>query len=194
MVPMRHLSSATRWLLVSAAVAATVVGLAIAVPTSAHAEDSHVQYTWDQDVVTVRSTVPGAWGVRAAVRGWNVQRADGQPKLVVDNEVADPDVVIATVQEPGEWWTGLAEGTVEDGSLATFDISLNVARINHPEYRYEGSLQAAKYWTTSHELGHALGLEHAQDVKQSVMSYANPWWKTDGRPAKFDFGSLADIY
>jgi predicted Zn-dependent protease len=155
---------------------------------------SHVQYRWDQPVVTVASTVSSAWGVAAAVREWNAHRVEGQPRLVLRNSAPNPDVTIGPVSRPGQWWTGLTSGTSDGDIISSIRIDLNTASIRQSRFRYDGNLDAAKHWTTSHELGHALGLEHHQSVTRSVMSYDNPWWKTEGRPSGYDFRQLDQLY
>jgi predicted Zn-dependent protease len=193
----RHgVSGRVRAMTLAVVALAAVAGLAL-VPVSsaqAHAGADSTGYAWDQPVVTVRSTVPEAWGVRTAVRRWNAERVQGQPRLVLRADAVNPDVVIRTVNRPGQWWTGLTTGNGTDGTITDIAISLNTASISESRYRYRGSRDAAKHWTTSHELGHALGLEHSQSVKRSVMSYSNPWWRTEGRPSAYDFRQLGRIY
>jgi predicted Zn-dependent protease len=176
---------------------AAAAALALLPVTAAQADDQHDiagQYTWEQRVVTVSSTVSSTWGVRSAVHGWNAHRVAGQPRLVVRNHAAHPDLVIKTVSRPGQWWTGYTTGTSDASTITSITISLNTASISQSRYQYDGSLDAAKQWTTSHELGHALGLEHSQSVKRSVMSYSNPWWKTSGQPSGYDFRRLNQLY
>jgi len=184
-------------LLAGAAVMATAAGvILLGAPISAQAGDQHdhARFSWDQRVVTVKSKVPSAWGVDTAVRRWNDRRVNGQPRLVVRNHTANPDIRIRTVHAPDQWWTGLSSGNADGETLTGMTISLNTASIDAPELNYQGSFRAAKHWTTSHELGHSLGLEHRQNVTRSVMSYSNPWWKTEGKPSGYDFRQLRKLY
>jgi predicted Zn-dependent protease len=184
-----------------ATVAFSVGGVVLLAPgaqASQASHDSHVEqtqtYAWDQPVVTVKSTVSRSWGVARAVRQWNAYAVPGQPRLVIRNNATSPDVVIHAVHSH-HWWTGLTSGSADsDGTITHITIGLNLDTIVKNKYRFHGSLDAAKDWTTGHELGHALGLEHHQDVKRSVMSYANPWWRTQGVPSRYDFRQLALIY
>jgi predicted Zn-dependent protease len=188
----KHGTRSARALAMVALVLAT--GLALLPASAAHADGGAAPYRWDQPVVTVASTVSSTWGVAAAVRGWNAHRVPGQPRLVVRNDAANPDVTIRPVRRPGQWWTGLTSGTSADGTITSIQIDLNTASIQRSRFRYDGNRLAAKRWTTSHELGHALGLEHHQSVTRSVMSYDNPWWKTQGRPSGYDFRQLDLLY
>jgi predicted Zn-dependent protease len=190
-----HGTTFTRALVVVAfAAAATLALLPAGAAQAADQHDHAGQYRWDQRVVTVTSTVSSTWGVRSAVHGWNAHRVAGQPRLVLRNYAAHPDLVIGTVNRPGQWWTGYTTGTSDDNTITSISISLNTASITQSRYQYDGSLDAAKQWTTSHELGHALGLEHRQSVRRSVMSYSNPWWKTSGQPSGYDFRALNQLY
>ena len=193
----RIIGTAGTRLLAGATVLATAAGVVLlGAPLSAQADDhhDHARFSWDQRVVTVKSTVPSAWGVNTAVRRWNERRVSGQPRLVVRNHISNPDIRIRTVHAPAQWWTGLSSGSADGATLTTMTIKLNTATIGKPELKYDGSFRAAKYWTTSHELGHALGLEHRQNVTRSVMSYSNPWWQTEGRPSGYDFRQLGRLY
>ncbi len=181
-----------------AAVALVVAAGAALLPAgAAHADGehaAHAEYRWDQPVVTVSSSVSSAWGVAVAVRRWNAHRVPGLPRLALGGPAADADVASGAVRWPRQWGTGLTSGSAVDGTITSIRIDLNTASIRQSRFRYDGSLDAAKHWTTSHELGHALGLEHHQSVTQSVMSYDNPWWKTDGRPSRYDFRRLDQLY
>ena len=184
-------------LLSGAAVLATAAGVVLlGPPLSAQAGDhhDHATYSWDQRVVTVKSNVPSAWGVDAAVRRWNEHRVSGQPRLVVRNHTSNPDIRVRAVHAPAHWWTGYTSGDADGATLTAMTIRLNTASIDDPDLEYQGSFRAAKYWTTSHEMGHALGLEHRHSVTRSVMSYSNPWWKTEGRPSGYDFRQLGRLY
>lgn len=174
---------------------AVAAGLLGSAPPPADASAAPAgRYSWDQAVVVVTSTASSTWGVGRAVRGWNAHRVLGQPRLVLRDDAVHPDVVVKAVRAPRHWWTGLATGSQMAGTLTGFEISLNKAAITKPMYRYGGSFAAAKRWTTSHELGHALGLEHSQHRTHSVMSYDNAWWRTEGRPGRYDFRQLSLLY
>ena len=162
--------------------------------SAAPTQPADTTFSWDQPVVTVNSKVADSWGVAKAVEQWNARRVSGQPLLVIRNGSTDPDILIHAVRA-AHWWTGLTTGTAdESGTITHITISLNLSTIGKAKYIYDGTSVAAREWTTSHELGHALGLEHSQSITRSVMSYANPWWRTDGLPSGYDFRQLALLY
>jgi len=182
-----------------AVAAAVLAGMIAMLPGSAQADHEArgpaTQNTWHQRVVTVKSSVVTAWGVNKAVRQWNDRRVDGQPILVTRNNIDHPDIVIRGVFNR-DGWTGLTEFEVDESnhSFEHITVSLNMKTVHQPAYEYDGSFDAVMQETTSHELGHALGLPHFQNVTRSVMSYNTPWWHTHGLPSAFDFARLARLY
>lgn len=183
--------------LVATATLSAIATVALAAPAQADTDTGSlkhsVDYTWDQPVVEVASAVPASWGVDQAVRQWNAHRVAGQPRLAVTTDATQADVVIHTVSAPQHWWTGMTTGSADGSTITHIDIALNRASIHQSKYRFAGDLDTAKAWTTSHELGHALGLDHTH-VTSSVMSYQNPWRTTGGMPGTYDFRQLAVLY
>lgn len=115
------------------------------------------------------------WGVRHAVREWNSVPVG--PRLVLRERCGTGRnrVRIDAMRIPGKG-TGVAHRE-EDGS---YHVILNTGSL----WQYPTDRWCVKGHTSTHELGHVLGLPHFPSRGDTVMGYAN-WWEHCGdlRPA-----------
>lgn len=156
-------------------------------PASAVAESPRPR--WEANAVCVASHVPQRWGVRAAVKRWN--RVPNAPDLWLARSCPADGIHVRFGVEPGA--VGGATRTYQRGPMALRQAHVTLDREQVAAFP-RGLRSCLRRWLTSHELGHALGLDHHPNTHAgSVMSYQQ-WWRTCGRPTAFDRGELVDLY
>jgi hypothetical protein len=170
-----------------AALAVALLGVAAPAPARA-AAPSH---TWSVPTVCVESHVDASWGVRTALRTWNA--LDGGPTLVLrDSCAGEEDVVTVRYRNAHDRYTGWTrwywDGT---GSLVHADVTVNPQRV---EAFAKQDRACQRQHTTTHELGHALGLRHyLHSHAGSVMSYLG-WERLCGGLSADDRAAYAQLY
>ncbi|MBJ7356153.1 matrixin family metalloprotease [Nocardioides sp.] len=149
--------------------------------------------SWSTHVETicVESHVGAEWGVKRAVRQWN--RVPGGPTFVIAASCSDhEDVVTVRYRGSGDRFTGWTEWFWDDsGHLVHADITVNPQRIRAFDRRDQSCMRKH---TTSHELGHALGLRHYPRTHSgAVMSYLG-WRERCGRLSAHDRSDFRELY
>jgi hypothetical protein len=179
-----------RALLVLAAIVPVLAygGPALAVP----APDEPVR-TWSAGVTTicVESHVDKSWDVKGAVARWN--RVPGGPTFVLEASCPEYDgTVTIRVKRAADRFTGWTDWYWDDsGHLVHADITVNPQRITAFQ---RGDQSCMRRHTTTHELGHALGLRHyPRSHSGSVMSYLG-WRRGCGRLSAHDRSDYRKLY
>jgi hypothetical protein len=175
---------------VVAVVMALVVlgGLGPVAPAQAAASTAHV---WATSTVCVESHVGAEWDVRGAVRRWN--RLDGGPTFVLEHSCADyaGSVTVRYLSSESRY-TGWSKWYWDaSGHIVHADVTVNPRRIIAfaPQQR-----SCQRKHTTTHELGHALGLRHYPHTHAgSVMSYLG-WQRRCGGLSAHDGADYHELY
>jgi hypothetical protein len=162
-------------------------------PAPAAPRGDEAVHTWSSAVtsVCVESHVDKAWAVKSAVRQWN--RLPGGPSFHLEASCPDYEgTVTVRYQSSADRFTGWTDWYWDDsGHLVHADITLNPQRI---AAFAGGDRSCMRKHTTSHELGHALGLRHYPHAHSgAVMSYQG-WKKRCGRLDAHDRSDFAELY
>jgi hypothetical protein len=162
-------------------------------PAPAVSAPDEPQRSWSSSVETicVASRVGPEWGVKAAVRQWN--RVPGGPTFVLEADCPDHEgAVTVRYRSSADRFTGWTEWFWDgSGHLVHADITLNPQRIRAFD---RADRPCMRRHTTSHELGHALGLRHYPRTNSgSVMSYLG-WRQRCGRPSAHDRSDFRALY
>ena len=178
----------------SVVVLAAVLGsLALATPSQAAPGHHEPERTWSATTTTicVESHVSKDWDVKGAVRRWN--RLDGAPTFVLADRCADYDgSVVVRYKQDSTIYTGWTTWFWnDDAQIVHADVTLNPQRL---KAYARGDYGCLRSWTTTHELGHTLGLRHyPRSHAGSVMSYRG-WERSCGRLSAHDAADYHHLY
>jgi hypothetical protein len=189
-VPARLTDRAALAALAALAVVAAVLAVGSPVPAASAADPAR---TWSTSVTTVcvESHVGKSWDVKGAVAQWN--RIAGGPTFVLKAHCRDyDDTVTVRLKGSPDRFTGWTDWYWDEtGHLVHADITLNPQRIAAFDRRDQACMREH---TTSHELGHALGLRHyPRSHAGAVMSYLG-WRERCGRLAAHDRADFRELY
>ncbi len=148
---------------------------------------------WSSSITTVcvESRVGREWDVKGAIRRWN--RLEGGPTLVLQASCPDYEGSV-TVRYRGadNEFTGWTDWYWNaDGDIVHAEVTVNPRRLTAFARK---DLGCVRRYTTGHELGHALGLEHYPHAHAgAVMSYLG-WRGSCGRLNDHDRADFSALY